>query len=95
MAIAPPEAAREAIPAHAETQEDLLEVIPPIFAVPISRSGWDKPRHRADRLLRGPIQADRRRILMEPGGREGIDLQGVEWVMYLQRTDNSSAPKNR
>jgi len=78
MAIAHPEAEREAITAHAETQEDLLEVIPPIFAVPISRSGWDQPRHRADRLLIGPIQADRRRILMEPGGREGIDLQGVE-----------------
>src|SRR5262249_5643790 len=47
-------------------------------AVPISRPGWAKPRHRADCLLIGPIQADRRRILMEPGGRESIDLQGVE-----------------
>src|SRR4029450_4016541 len=78
IAITHPEAEREASTAHAETQEDLLEVIPPIFAVPISRPGGDKPRNRADRLLIGPIQADRRRILMEPGGREGIDLQGVE-----------------
>src|SRR5262249_44077285 len=78
IAIALPEAEWEALTAHAKTQEDLLEVIPPIFAVPISRPGWAKPRHRADCLLIGPIQADRRRILMEPGGRESIDLQGVE-----------------
>src|SRR5262249_21191450 len=78
IAIAQAHAEWEAITVHAETQEDLLEIIPPIFAVPISRPGWDKPRNRADRLLIGPIQADRRRILMEPGGREGIDLQGVE-----------------
>ena len=38
----------------------------------------DKPRHRAALLLIGAIQADRRRILMEPGGRDGLDLQGVE-----------------
>jgi hypothetical protein len=68
----------EAFTAHAEAQEDLLEIIAPIFAVPIGRPGWDKPRNRADLFLIGPIQADRRRILMEPGGRDSIDLQGIE-----------------
>jgi hypothetical protein len=68
----------EALTAHTEPQKDLLESITPIFAMPIGRPGWDKPRNRADLLLIGAIQADRRRILMEPGCREGIDLQGVE-----------------
>jgi hypothetical protein len=31
----------------------------PIFAVPIGRPGWDKPRNRADLLLIGPIQGNR------------------------------------
>src|SRR5919202_1521299 len=42
------------------------------------RPGWNKPRNRADLFLIGPIQGDRGRILMEPGGRDGIHLQGVE-----------------
>ena len=29
-------------------------------------------------LLIGPIEGDRRRILVQPGRREGIDLQGLE-----------------
>ena len=78
MAIAHAEAAWAASTAHAEPEEHVLEGIPPILAGPISRPGWAKPRTRAERLLRGPLQADRRRIRMEPGGREGIDLQGVE-----------------
>src|SRR5262249_30139953 len=78
MAIAHPEAEREALTAPAETQEDVLAVIPPILAGPISRAGRDTPRNRADRLLIGPIQAERPRLLMEPRGREGIARQGVE-----------------
>jgi hypothetical protein len=50
----------------------------PIFAVPIGRPRWDRAFARPDRLVLGPIEGDRRRILMEPGGREGIDLQGIE-----------------
>jgi hypothetical protein len=73
VAIPHAHAEREAITAHAETQEHLLEIIAPIFAVPIGRSRWDKPRNRAGFLLIGPIQGDRRRILMEPGCRDGID----------------------
>jgi hypothetical protein len=69
---------RKAITAHTETQEDLLEIITHIFAVLIGRPGWDKPCDRADLLFVGPIQADRRRILMKPGGRDGIDPQGME-----------------
>ena len=50
----------------------------PIFAVPIGRPRWDRPFDRAGFLLLGSVQGERRRILMEPGGREGIDLQSVE-----------------
>src|SRR5215467_5677581 len=72
VAIAQAHTERQALTAHAETQEDLLEIITPIFAMPIGRPGRDKPCDRADLLLIGAIQADRRRILMEPGGRDGI-----------------------
>src|SRR5262249_36686648 len=61
-----------------EAQEHLFEIITPIFAVPIGRPGWDQPCDRARRLLIGPIQGARGCILMEPGGREGRDVQGVE-----------------
>jgi hypothetical protein len=74
IAIAHPEAEREAFTAHAETQQHLLEIIAPIFAMPIGRPRRDRSFAQAGFLLVGPIQADRRRILMEPGGREGIDL---------------------
>jgi hypothetical protein len=50
----------------------------PIFAVPIGRPGRDQPCDRAGLLLIGPIQGDRGRILMEPGGRDSIDVQGIE-----------------
>jgi hypothetical protein len=56
----------------------LLKIIMPIFAVPIGRTRRDQPFDRVDLLLIGSIERDRRRILREPGGRDGIDLQGVE-----------------
>ena len=71
-------AQRQALAAHPETQEHLLEIITPILAVPIGRPGRAQPCDRAGLLLIGPLQGDRGRILMEPGGREGIDGQGVE-----------------
>jgi hypothetical protein len=78
IAIAPTQAEREPVPAHAETQEHLFESVPPILAVPI---GWTR-RARAwawAGLLRlGPLQRHGRRILMEPGCRNAIHLQGVE-----------------
>src|SRR5262249_55961489 len=78
IAVAQAHAQWEAITAHAETQEHLLEIIMPIFAVPIGRPRRDEPLGWAGLLPISPITADSRRILMEPGGREGIDLQGVE-----------------
>jgi hypothetical protein len=60
--------------AHAKTQEHLLELIMPIFAVPIGRPRRDQPFDRAGLLLIGPIERERRRILMEPWSRDGIDL---------------------
>jgi hypothetical protein len=78
VTIAQAHAEWKALTADAETQEDLLEIIPPIFAVPIGRPGRDQPCDWAGRLLIGPIQGDGRCILMEPGCREGINVQGVE-----------------
>src|SRR5262249_8789827 len=52
----------------------------PIFAMPIGRTRRDQPFDWASLLLIGPIESDRRRILMEPGGRDGKDLKGVEGV---------------
>jgi hypothetical protein len=46
--------------------------------VPIGRARWSQPCDGADLLLIGPIQGERRRILMKPGGREGIDFQGIK-----------------
>jgi hypothetical protein len=56
----------------------LLEIIAPIFAVPIGRPRRDKSCIRVGLFLIGPIQENGRRILMKPRGREGIDLQGVQ-----------------
>jgi len=56
----------------------LLAIIRPIFALPIGGTRRDRLCTRAGLPLIGSIQGDRRRILMEPGGREGIALQGVE-----------------
>jgi hypothetical protein len=78
IAITNSHAEREALTAHAKTQEHLLEIITAIFAVPIGRTRRDQPFDRAGLLLIGPVESDCRRILMEPWGRDGIDLQGVE-----------------
>src|SRR5262252_4941478 len=69
---------REALTAYAETQEHLLEIIMSIFAVPIRRTRWDWPLTPVGLLFIGPIEGDRRRILVQPGGREGIDIEGIE-----------------
>src|SRR5437016_10990861 len=53
MTIAKAHAQREAITAHAETQEYLLEIIMPIVAVPIGRPRRDRPFDRAGLLLIG------------------------------------------
>ena len=68
----------EAVTAHAETQEHVLAIITPIFAVPIRRTRRDGPCAPVGFLLIGPIEGERRRILGQPGRREGLDLQGVE-----------------
>ncbi len=78
VAIAQAHTERQALTADAETQEDLLEIITSIFAVPIGRPRRDKPCDRAGLLLIGSIQRDGRRILMEPRSRDSIDVQGVE-----------------
>src|SRR4029453_5720984 len=78
IAIAHAEAEWEAFTAHAETQEHLLEIIMSIFAVPIRRTRWDWPLTPVGLLLIGPIEGDRRRILVQPGGRDGIDIEGIE-----------------
>jgi hypothetical protein len=78
MAIAHSEAAWEALTAHPQTQQPLLEIITPILAVPRGRPGRDRALAQGGLLLIGPLQGDRRRLLLEPGSREGIDLQGVE-----------------
>jgi hypothetical protein len=78
VAVANAQAARETITTHTETQEHLLEIITPIFAVPRGRPRRARPFAWAGLLLIGPLQGERRRILREPGGRDGIDRQGVE-----------------
>jgi hypothetical protein len=50
----------------------------PIFAVPISRTRRDWPVAPVGLLLIRSIESDRRRILVQPGDRDGIDLQGIE-----------------
>jgi hypothetical protein len=61
-----------AIPTHPETEEHLLEIVPPVFAVPVGRPGspWCLRC-----VLIGPIERNRRGVLMEPGRRNGIDFQ--------------------
>jgi hypothetical protein len=56
----------------------LLKIIMPIFAVPIGRTRREQPFDWAALLLIRSIESDRCRILMEPWGRDGIDLQGVK-----------------
>src|SRR5262249_34980368 len=60
---------------YAQTQEHLFEVIASIFAVPVGRPG----RSSSLRLVRiRPIERNGRGVLMEPGGRDGVDLQRFE-----------------
>jgi hypothetical protein len=64
-----------AVPTHAQTEEDLFEVVTTVFAMPISRprSAWGL------RFVRiGPIEGNRGGVLMQPGRRDGRDLQGFE-----------------
>src|SRR4029450_10480515 len=78
VAIANTHTEWEPITPHTEAQKPLLEIIMAIRAVPIGRPRRDKPFDRADFLLISPIQGERCRIVMAPGCREGIHLQGVE-----------------
>jgi hypothetical protein len=78
MTIAHAQAEGKAITAHAKTQEPLLEIIMPIFAGPISRTRRDWPFAPVGLLLISSIEGDRRRILVQPGGRDGIDRQGLQ-----------------
>ena len=48
------------------------------FAVPIGRTRRDQPFDRAGLLLISPLESERRRILVQPGGWDAIDLQGLE-----------------
>ena len=75
MAIAHAQTQREALTAPPETQEHLLESIMAILAMPVRRPGGSRGLRLV--FIRA-IEGERRRILMEPGGREGLDLQGVE-----------------
>ena len=70
------QAGREAITAHATTPEPLLAILRPRFAVPLSRPRRDWPVAPGGLLRRSAIAGDRRRLLVPPGGREGLDRQG-------------------
>src|SRR5439155_24620355 len=76
MALADTQAEREPSPAHPAPQAHLLASSLPILAVPRGRTRRDPPVDRAARLLIGPLERERRRLLREPGGRDGIDRQG-------------------
>jgi hypothetical protein len=78
LAIAHAQAEWEALTAHAKTQEHWRELMMPICAVPIGRTRRDWPFAPVGLLLISPIEGDRRRLLGQPGGRDGIDLQGME-----------------
>jgi hypothetical protein len=85
MAIAHAQAEREAITAHPETQEHLLEISRPIFAMAIGRTWGDGALRTGGVLgagvlpfLIGPRERESRGVLMEPGGWHSIDLQGIE-----------------
>jgi hypothetical protein len=78
MAIADAHTEREPITTDPETQQPLFAIITSILAVPIGRTRRDQPLDRVTLLFIGPMERDGRRILIEPGGRDGIDRQGVE-----------------
>src|SRR5262249_55415120 len=64
-----------AISTDPETEEHLFEISTAVFAVSISRAGrrWDLRG-----ILIGAIEHNSRSVLMEPGRRNGIDLQRFE-----------------
>src|SRR5262245_29414231 len=63
------------IPAYSRTQEHLFEIVPPVFAMPVSRPGGSY--HFWFVLIR-PIERNRRGVLMEPWRWDGVDLQRFE-----------------
>src|SRR5262249_60697451 len=65
----------EGFSAPTETQEHLLEFMMAIFAMPVRRPGGSRGLRLV--CIRA-IEGERRRILVQPGGRDGIDLQGSE-----------------
>jgi hypothetical protein len=64
-----------AIPAHAQTEEHLFEVVTPVFAMSVGRPR--SPRHLRIILI-GPLEGNRGGVLMQPRGRDGRALQGFE-----------------
>jgi hypothetical protein len=86
MAIAEPQAERAStVSTDAETQQHLLELRVAIFVVSMDRA-WGHRGGRRLCLLRhglwvsciGPIEGNRRRILMEPQRREGLESKAFE-----------------
>jgi hypothetical protein len=76
IALPHTEAERDAaIPAHAEAQQHLFAVGPPVCALPRSRTGRS---HRFGFVGIRAIERHGRRLLMEPGRRHGIDRQRCE-----------------
>ena len=64
-----------AIPTHAEAQQHLFEIVPSIFAMPVGRV---RGLRTLGLVLICPLECNGRRILMEPWGRDSIDLQGFK-----------------
>jgi hypothetical protein len=78
ITIAEAHAEWQPLTAYAKTQEHVLEIIMPILAVAIRRPRRDWPVAPVGLLLIRSIEGDRRRLLVQPGSREGIDLQSME-----------------
>src|SRR4029453_8977247 len=87
------QAQREAPPAHAETQEHWLEISTPLLAVPRGRPRRDPPCARVGLLLSGPRQGKRRSLLMQPRGRAGIALQGVQRQSTKHAVESPGKPR--
>ena len=63
------------IPTHPETEEHLFEIVPPVFAMPVSRPGGSQCLRFV--LIRA-IEHNRCGVLMQPRRRDAIDLQCFE-----------------
>src|SRR5262247_4590198 len=61
-----------AISTHAETEQHLFEIVPPIFAMPV---GGPRCLWCLGFLCICPIERNRRGVLMQPRRRDGVDLQ--------------------